>query len=76
MTRWAKHRVAGAIQMVLWGVHNAAIVVHAAATAVEDGLYRVGRIHLGSLSGRCYPVSWSRTARCQGRPRDEPPQPW
>jgi hypothetical protein len=46
MTANAKHRVAVAIQTVLWGVQYAAIVVHAAATALEDGLYRVGWVSL------------------------------
>jgi hypothetical protein len=46
MSANAKHRVAVAIQTVLWGVQYAAIVVHAAATAVEDGLYRAGWIRL------------------------------
>jgi hypothetical protein len=36
MTRETKHRVAVAIQAVLWGVQYAAIVVHAAATALEE----------------------------------------
>jgi hypothetical protein len=47
MTRAAKCRVAVAIQTVLWGVQYAAIVVHAAATALEDGLYREGWMRLG-----------------------------
>jgi hypothetical protein len=42
-----KHRVAVAIQTVLWGVQYAAIVVHAAATALEDGLYEAGWMRLG-----------------------------
>jgi hypothetical protein len=47
MSANVKHRVAVAIQTVLWGVQFAAIVVHAAATAVEDGLYRAGWMRLG-----------------------------
>jgi hypothetical protein len=42
-----KHQVAVAIQTVLWGVQYAAIVAHAAATALEDGLYRAGWLRLG-----------------------------
>jgi hypothetical protein len=52
MTANAKHRVAVAIQTVLWGVQYAAIVVHAAATALEDGLYRAGWMRLGPTPPR------------------------
>jgi hypothetical protein len=51
MMKTTKHRVAVVIQMVLWGVQYAALVVHAAATALEDGLYRAGWMRLGRKCG-------------------------